>query len=211
VDLLRGNTVRALDPRSGDVAGGVGLADSSGNTADYLATARLMGFIGVDENSDLEVGLSGLTAIHDPYNEYRCWYANIDFKYKWRPDSYRSLTLAGEYLLNSRTIRDPYDEGTDPAEKSILSSGGYLYADYQFMKSYSVGARIDYTEAPYSASDRQAGVALFIGFYPVEETTAFRLQYQHTRHEIPGTEPLDVNMVALQFLFSMGPHKAHPF
>jgi hypothetical protein len=37
-----------------------------------------------------------------------------------------------------------------------------------------------------------------------------RLHYQHTKTELPeGSE--SVNLIALQVLFSLGPHKAHPF
>lgn len=211
IDVLRGNSVGIIEPGSGDVSGGIGLVDTSGDEQRYAASARAMVFTPLSENSDVEVGLSGMTAIHDPYGRYRAWYTNLDFKYKWRPDSYTALTISGEYMLNARTISDPDDPSPDPQSKSILSSGGYLYADYQFLKSYSIGARLDYSEAPYSSDDRAFAGAVFLGFYPVEETMAFRLQYQHTRFEVPGADAQDVNMVALQFLFSMGPHKAHPF
>jgi hypothetical protein len=79
------------------------------------------------------------------------------------------------------------------------------------MKIFSIGARYDWTQSPYSKDDKAQAVAIFFGFYPVEETTAFRLQYQYTRTETPGAEAVAVNTIALQFMFSMGPHKAHPF
>jgi hypothetical protein len=45
----------------------------------------------------------------------------------------------------------------------------------------------------------------------VEETIGLRLEYQHTRTVIPGGEARAVNFIGLQTLFSLGPHKAHPF
>ncbi|MBI3579303.1 MAG: hypothetical protein HY089_07845, partial [Ignavibacteriales bacterium] len=63
----------------------------------------------------------------------------------------------------------------------------------------------------YSNDDKAQAIAVFFGYYPVEETTAFRLQYQHTRTNVPGADVAAVNSIALQFMFSMGPHKAHPF
>jgi hypothetical protein len=95
--------------------------------------------------------------------------------------------------------------------KEIVTGGFYVYGDFQFRKIISIGARYDWTLSPYSRDDKAQGVAVFFGFYPVEETTAFRLQYQHTRTESPGAATLSVNTVTLQFMFSMGPHKAHPF
>ena len=51
---------------------------------------------------------------------------------------------------------------------------------------------------------------MFLGYYPVEETLGLRLEYQHTKTERPGASQ-SVNTIALQALFSLGPHKAHPF
>jgi hypothetical protein len=53
-------------------------------------------------------------------------------------------------------------------------------------------------------------LSAFFGYYPVEETLGVRLQYQNTRNQMPGGA-LVVNSVALQVLFSLGPHKAHAF
>jgi len=40
------------------------------------------------------------------------------------------------------------------------------------MKIYSIGSRYDWTESPYSKDDGGHGVAIFAGFYPVEERLA---------------------------------------
>jgi hypothetical protein len=44
----------------------------------------------------------------------------------------------------------------------------------------------------------------------VEETIGVRLEYQH-KIMGSGEEAQGVNTIALQVLFSLGPHKAHPF
>jgi hypothetical protein len=102
--------------------------------------------------------------------------------------------------------------GTDgnPERQNITTSGVYVFADYQFMKIYSVGARFDRSQSPYSKDDKATAYAVFFGFYPVEETLGLRLQYQNTKTELPGASQ-SVNSIALQILFSLGPHKAHPF
>jgi len=206
VDLLRGSVIGEA----------TGIEDTTGASPFYAASARLMSFIPLGDDSDLEGGLSGYTGIHDPYNRDRFWYGNLDFKYKHKPDAYTSLVVQGEFLYNTRTAsqdRDFYPfvvaEG-NPQGRTINSSGLYLYADYQFLKLYSAGVRFDWTESPYSTEERAQAIAVFLGFYPVEETLGLRLQYQHTTTETPGVSQ-SVNMIALQALFSLGPHKAHPF
>ncbi len=207
VDLLRG----------GAVAGVTGLEDTTGDQPLYALSGRLMGFFPLTDESDLEAGVSGYTGIHDPYNRDRFWYGNLDVKYKYRPSQYTSLVIQGEYLLNTRracldrTLAPFLGAGGTPVRKSLRTSGWYLYGDVQFFKSYSIGARLDRTESPYSADDRATAVAIFAGYYPVEETLGLRLQYQHTRHEAPGSDAVGVNAIALQVLCSLGPHRAHPF
>jgi hypothetical protein len=193
LDLLRGTAI-------GDATG---LVDTAGGSPYYANSGRLSSFLALGDNSDVEVGLSGYTGIHDPYHRDRFWYGNLDLKYKYRPSAYTSLVVQGEFLLNSRTthLED---------EQKVTTSGTYIYADYQFLKVYSIGARIDRAESPYSAEDRASGFAIFAGYYPVEETLGLRLQYARTTTEVPGSSQT-VNSIDLQMLFSLGPHKAHPF
>ncbi len=209
LDLLRGGQFHTIDPRTGAVSGGIGLADTLGGSPAWGAAGRLMSFLPVSENGDLEVGLSGMCGVHDPYHDLRFFYGGADFKYKWKPDGYTSLTIQGEALANVRSV----STGTGGAVRTSdrTTGGGYVYGDYQFHKQFSIGLRLDRSESPYSASDRATGVSVFAGYYPVEETTAFRLEYQRTRLESPDGTATNVNTVALQFMFSMGPHKAHPF
>ncbi|MBI3586217.1 MAG: hypothetical protein HY088_03700 [Ignavibacteriales bacterium] len=211
IDVLAGNTTAAIDPHSGNLSGGPGYADTLGGKPLYANAARLMTFFPVSENSDIEIGLSGLTGIHDPYNNLRFYYGNFDFKFKWKPSSYTSLVLQGEALLNTRNVATGTNLRGNLITQSLTSSGFYVYGDYQFQKIFTIGTRYDWSQSPYSKEDKAEAIAIFFGYYPVEETTAFRLQYQHTRTNVPGTNVLAVNSIALQFMFSMGPHKAHPF
>jgi hypothetical protein len=207
VDLLRGSAI----------GGATGLADTTGEKPTYALSSRLMGFFTLTDESDLEVGLSGYTGIHDPYNRGRFWYGNVDFKYKYRPSLYTSLVVQGEYLLNSRNASlgpdlQPFtDPDGNPVRLSLTTSGMYIYMDYQFMKIFSIGSKFDWAQSPYSADDRASAVAVFAGYYPVEETLGLRLQYQNTKYDMPGMDARSVNAIALQVLCSLGPHKAHPF
>jgi hypothetical protein len=206
VDVLRG----------GSIANVAGINDTTGGKPFYANSARLSSFFTLSDESDLEVGLSTLTGIHDPYNRDRFWYANGDFKYKYRPGMYTSLVLQGEYLYNTRPASQnpafiPFSNAAGtPETRTINSSGMYVYADYQFFKLYSIGARYDWSQSPYSTDDKATGVSVFAGYYPVEETLGLRLEYQHVTTETPVASKA-VNTIALQVLFSLGPHKAHPF
>lgn len=211
IDALTGNTVAVIDPLSGNLSGGAGYTDTLGRKPLFAGAARLMTFFPVSENSDMEIGLSGITGIHDPYNNLRFYYGNFDFKYKWKPNSYTSLVLQGEALLNSRKVATETHLNGNLVAQSLTTSGFYVYGDYQFQKIFTIGTRYDWSQSPYSKYDKAEAIAVFFGYYPVEETTAFRLQYQHTRTGLPGADVVAVNSIALQFIFSMGPHKAHPF
>ncbi len=205
-DLLRG----------GAIGGSTGIADTTGRKPAYAVAARLSSFFTVSDYSDLEVGLSGYTGIHDPYYRERFWYGNADAKFKYRPSAYTSLVIQGEYLLNTRTASENAsrvlftDGAGNPQARTVTTSGFYLYTDYQFLKIYSAGARYDWSQSPYSADDKARAASVFVGYYPVEETLGVRLHYQHTVTEHPGG-PQSVNTIILQVLFSLGPHKAHPF
>jgi len=210
-------TALTADILSGAAAGeAAGIEDTTGRAPYYSATARLMSFLPIGDDGDLELGLSGYTGIHDPYNRDRFVYINLDFKYKYRPSSYTSLTVQGEFLHNMRKAHQNHDleqyqdpEGT-PLEVSIRSSGLFLFADFQWARIYTMGARYDWSQTPYSSDDRAQAIAVFLGYYPVEETLGIRLHYQHTRWQM-AENTRSVNMIGLQLLFSLGVHKAHPF
>ena len=210
VDMLMGGAVRSIDPVSGAVFGGIGLSDTSGAEDQYAFAGRLMAFVPLGDDADMEIGMSALSGVHDPYRSKRFMYANLDLKYKWKPDLYTSLTVQGELLMNWRTVAPGSYAGAPLGSEDIQSSGAYLYADYQFMKVYSIGSRVDWSQSPYATNDKAQAISVFAGFYPVEESTAFRLHLQRTSYESPAGNR-DVHSIALQFLFSLGPHKAHPF
>ena len=188
------------------VAGGVGLADTVGSPTSLGVASRVSVFVPIGEYSDVEFGLTGMTGIHDPYHSLRFWYGNLDLKYKWKPDTYTSWTIQGEALINSRAV----DDGAG-STRSIVSGGGFLSADLQFYKVLTVGIRGDWSEAPYAADDRVYGGTAWFGYYPVEESMALRFHVQHHVANSPSSGRMAFNTVALQILFSLGPHRAHPF
>lgn len=206
LDILAGTSIGVLEEGQELAGGGAGLVDTTGGEILYAQAGRMMTFIPLGDDSDIEFGLSALTGIHDPYAKLRFWYWNLDFKYKWKPDDFTSLTVWGEGLLNSRSVSD--GAGGD---RPVSSSGMFLFADYQFLKTFSFGTRFDWSQSPYSSADKATAISFFAGYYPVEETLGLRLQYQRTRTVPAGGEALSVNSFALQVMFSLGPHRAHTF
>ncbi len=108
-------------------------------------------------------------------------------------------------------------------QEDINTFGAFIYMDYQFNKIFSVGAKYDFTygiigdEPNYNtlANDDQnktSGIEGWFGYYPFEETLALRLAVQHLMFSYAdGTERDGETTINLQLIFSLGPHKAHPF
>jgi hypothetical protein len=149
------------------------------------------------------------------------FYGGLDFKFKYKPDSYTSLVIQGEAILNHRDVIRGTD--TDPVIETISTYGAFIYFDYQFFKQFSVGAKYDFTYGvigdDYSATtlsnddlNTTSGIEGWIGFYPVEETLAFRLSTQYLFFNLDDDMTKDgETTITLQMVFSLGPHKAHQF
>ncbi|MCU0344535.1 MAG: hypothetical protein MUF28_12030 [Ignavibacterium sp.] len=201
-----------------------------------IFVGRLGSFFSLGDFSNLEVGLSGSYGVYSKMDFYTSidssaapdnralnyFYSGIDFKYKYRPDSYTSFTIQGEALLNSKNVLRKDDFGLDFQEE-INTFGAFIYIDYQFNKIFSVGAKYDITygiigdETNYNtlANDDQnktSGIEGWLGYYPFEETLALRLGIQHLMFNYAdGSERDGETTINLQLIFSLGPHKAHPF
>jgi hypothetical protein len=205
-----------------------------------MLVSRLSMFYSLNDFNNLELGLSGAYGLHakseinltgdssdvaEIENLYFL-YIGLDFKYKYKPDSYTSLTIQGEGIINNRdVIRDsgPGINTEKQAAEQITTFGGFIYLDYQFLKQFSIGAKYDFTygiigDEPGLFSltnddkNTTSGISGWVGYYPVEETLALRLGVQHlTFNYSGGTNRDGETVIQLQLLFSLGPHKAHQF
>jgi len=205
-----------------------------------IIVGRLNSFFNIGDYTNLEVGLSASygcyskailnssedinTAMEEKPLNYL--YTGIDFKYKYSPDSYSAITIQGEAILN---YRDAVRQGSFGINsnidevKKISNVGGFIYADYKFEKQFGIGIKYDYTagindDEPSLTTlmnddkNNTQGIEGWISYYPVEETSALRLGVQHLMFKYDdGTERDGKTTIKLQLLFSLGPHKAHPF
>ncbi len=206
-----------------------------------IFVGRLGSFFSLSDFSNLEVGLSASYGIHSfgsyyykLYNiEYtndkslKYFYSGLDFKYKYKPDGYTALTIQGEALLNNRDVLRTNSIQQENISnffvKKITTPGAFVFIDYLFEKQYSIGLKYDFTYGimgdnpdfnTLSNDDKNktSGISGWFGYYPIEETIAVRLGVQHlifnTVNEIKRNNDTSVQ---LQLIFSLGPHKAHPF
>ncbi|MBK9099281.1 MAG: hypothetical protein IPM14_14415 [bacterium] len=201
-----------------------------------IFVGRLGSFFPLGDFSNLEFGLSGSYGVYSKADFYTSedstalpenkslnyLYGGVDFKYKYRPNSYTALTIQGEALWNNRNVLRTNDLGLD-FQEDINTFGAFIYVDYQFNKIFSVGAKYDFTygiigdELYYNTlanddKNKTSGIEGWFGYYPFEETLALRLGVQNLSFNYAdGTQSDSETTINLQLIFSLGPHKAHPF
>jgi hypothetical protein len=211
-DWLQGDTFRIARAPSG--APGDPLVTGAGDGADEpraAALGRLAGFAGIGDRSGLEVGLSAVTGINNVAADARTTVFGADAKAKlWRNDS-SYLILQGEFLRQQLDVAG-WDSTTAYTTARVNSNGGYLYADYNFKLRYNVGGGYERYRQPVVDGPWDDALKLWAGLSLMEETTAFRIDFDHYRPgAVAGPEPDAINTITLRAIFSMGPHKAHQF
>ena len=205
-----------------------------------IFVGRLGTFFSLGDFSNLGIGLNGSYGVHAKMDlnalgdttatlvnkSLNYTYAGLDFKFKYRPDDYTALTIQGETILNHRDVmREGVVGINSPIQnlQTINTYGAFVFVDYLFEKMYSFGVKYDYTNGiaddvpgfnTLSNDDKNntQGLTAWFGYYPVEHTLAFRLNVQHLIYNYAdGTSRDGSTNITLQMIFSLGPHKAHPF
>ncbi len=175
--------------------------------------ARLSGFAGIGDRSGLEVGASAVTGVNNVAADARTSVFGADAKAKlWRNDT-SYIVLQGEFL-HQQIEAAGWDSTTATyTTQRVNSNGGYVYADYNFKIRYNVGGGYERFERPAAGNPRDSAFKLWAGLSLMEETTAFRIDWDHYMPgSAPGSpQPDAINTITLRAIFSMGPHKAHQF
>ena len=91
--------------------------------------------------------------------------------------------------------------------------GGYVFADYYFNTRCNAGGSYEHWQDATTDKVANQAFKVFAGFSLLEETTAFRFDWDHTIPGTPsgGTARDAVNTTTFRVIYSMGPHKAHQF
>jgi len=198
-----------------------------------IFVGRVGSFFSLDDFNSLDVGLSSSFGTYAKSSFYvpdsvgfpdqmlQYYYGGLDFKYKYRPNTYTSLVVQGGSLINYRDVIRGAE--TEPMIETITTYGAFIYFDYQFIKQFTVGVKYDFTFGvigdDYSATtlsndnqNKTNGIEGWIDYYPVEETLAFKLSTQYLFFNLADNMSKDgETTITLQMIFSLGPHKAHQF
>ncbi len=216
LDALQGDSFR-LPRTPSEASNDPLLADpEAGDRASEPRTAvlgRLAAFVPMGERSGLELGFSGTQGTNHVAAATRTtvWGGDVKAKLWNGPRAY--LTLQGEVLSLDRE-----DAGWDSVAAGYTTThvkpmGGYLFADYNWDARYNLGAGFERWQRADSEKTWDQSFRVFAGLALMEETTAFRLDFERL---VPGAslaepDPEAVNTLTLRVIFSMGPHKAHQF
>jgi hypothetical protein len=178
--------------------------DQSAGAPHLAGSARISFFTALSDHSSLEAGVSGFVAGRNPAEKTPPAMGDLDLKYKWRPDAYRSLSLVLEALVSSRQSANPAPSGIG----NTTASGAFAAIDYQFQKRYNAGFLLDYSQTPTDNKVYQTGFGFFAGFSVAEETYRIQLLIRHDQ----GTAlAKSFQTIEVQLLWSLGPHKPHQF
>jgi hypothetical protein len=192
--------------------------DHEGETAeeevetDTGYSERISLYVPTGDYAGFEVGVSALQGTLDRATGREVELLGADFKYRWAPDKYRSLTIQGEWIRSERDVLHHHEEA-EPGEEEheverISGDGFFLFADWRFAQAWNAGAIVERTDDAEEEGVSTTRVGAFAGFQVMEETTMIRLLLRRTDND-EAVAPY--NEAVLQLIFSLGPHKAHWF
>jgi hypothetical protein len=215
-DCLQGDTFRIERQSSGDPSDPLETDPDADRAAEPrpAVLGRLAGFGQIGDRSGYELGISGTEGTNNVAAGTRTRVLGGDAKFKLWTGPFSYVVLQGEVLQLNR-----HDAGWDPTTATYTKTevdpiGGYAYADYNFKIRYNLGAGFETFQDPTTDKTSNTSYKVFAGYSLLEETTAFRIDWDHFSPGTPSgfTEaPPSVNTVMLRVIFSMGPHKAHQF
>jgi len=177
------------------------------------AIGRISAFAPIGDRSGLELGVSGTQGTNNVAAATTTTVLGGDLKLKYWTSPNAYLLVQGEGLYMNREEAGWDDVAAAYTQSKVKPAGGYLYADYNFNIRYNVGASYERFQEPTAAKTVNQAVGAFAGFALLEETTAFRIDWNVLIPGTPpgGTAPDHVNAVTMRVIYSMGPHKAHQF
>lgn len=174
------------------------------------AEATRLGWLGrwandflLGDRGALETGISGATGTDDVGRDSRAYLFGADVKAKFYLEGASQLTMVAEGVFN-------HGHTADTAAHSFAAEdrkGFNVWADYRYHTQYNGGLFYEQWERQGQASSTDRAFRVFAGYAVLEESTLLRASYEYFMPDGGGA----VNTVALQLLFSMGPHKAHQF
>jgi hypothetical protein len=215
-DWLQGDTFRVPRAPSGaanDPALTLEGADDRAAEARPAFVGGLSGFGQLGERSGYELGVYAAGGTNDVAAGTRTRLVDAAGKLKWWTGPRSYLVLQGELLRLDREVAGWDSTAGAFTRDHLRPAGGFAFADLAFSPRYDAGVLYGRWQEPEPGLPWSWSAGAFAGVSLLEETTSFRLEWQH---HVPGGAAADpsarsFDSVALRVVFSMGPHKAHSF
>ena len=173
---------------------------------EIMGSGRVSLFSQLSETWSAEIGGSYLGGTYDPAEQLGVNMGAIDGKLRWRPNTYGSFVWIFEAMSSDREVAE--EDSVSFTVVKVKAKGAFTEVQYQWRKRWDAGGFFDWTEDATIEDAETTAVGAFLGFNPVEETARISLVY---RHETSDLYDFEDDSVTLQFLWSLGPHKAHTF
>ncbi|MBC8192894.1 MAG: hypothetical protein ISR87_07410 [Candidatus Marinimicrobia bacterium] len=170
----------------------------SGSGEPPVCVGRLGNFFELGQVTHLGIGSSFYL---DPDENRKI--LNLDSKLRWRPDSYRGLTIQGEVFFNLADA-DSANVLIEEGHSEALEYSTYAFANYKFNRKWNIGLMLDGLK--HEGEEIAWSPGVFFGFSPVEESTVLRVVLQNNTHD----DKSDL-LTLIQLIWSLGPHKPHSF
>jgi hypothetical protein len=161
---------------------------------ELMVLGRLQNFWQLSRSTYAQVGVTGLGGNNGPA-DLRSRMAGLDFRLTYRPPeaaTRREITFRAEgYRLHSENLGI-----------SANRYGGYLDLSARLTRRWILGARYDHVKAPRGPDDTEWRITPNITWWQ-SEFVYLRLEGEHRNTELEGSR----NMLSLQAVWAMGPHK----
>jgi hypothetical protein len=171
-------------------------------TANFGGLARIVNSFVIADAAPSEIGLSLTQGTNDPKHGTKSLVAGADVKTKIIISPTVNAMVQAELIYKNADHKDSLNITT--TENRM---GFYAFTDFRFQGHYNAGILYEQYQSPNNAAQTDRGIKPFVGFAVLEESTIVRLAYEYFMPQAGKAS----STVELQFLFSMGPHKAHLF
>jgi len=164
----------------------------------FLYLLHLKNFWDLNQNTTLELGLTGISGEND--SAFTTNVLAADITYKWKPvqmNTYKSFTWQSEFY---------YSNAKSNELQTVNSFGLYSLINYQIAKRTFACVRYDYSNLPFNNDYLQQAYSLTLGWNATEfqkieiegKTTASNLENRNYE-------------VMLRWIFVIGSHGAHQY
>jgi hypothetical protein len=181
---------------------------------DVMWSSRLSFFRSLSYYWQAELGLSGLYGTYDSTHDLQVAIADADWKLKWRPDTYRSVSWIVESMYSDRDVLHDHEEADTSGHEhrfdveKVTAWGVFSALETQFRRVWIAGAYVDYSQDATIQDAEARGAGAWIGYMPAEETARFTLVY---RYQTSDLYEIDDNELVFQIVWALGPHQPHGF